>query len=88
MKKKGHDGYTVVPFSRMRRFSIDAGHLGRKRHTVHGLLELDVTAARQHIREHKARTGETLSFTAFIITCLAQAVDEHKEVHAYRNWRN
>jgi pyruvate/2-oxoglutarate dehydrogenase complex dihydrolipoamide acyltransferase (E2) component len=86
--KKNHNGYTVLPFPRMRRFAIDAGHLGRKRHTVHGLLELDVTAARQHIREHKARTGETLSFTAFIITCLAQAVDENKEVHAYRNWRN
>jgi pyruvate/2-oxoglutarate dehydrogenase complex dihydrolipoamide acyltransferase (E2) component len=86
--KKEHQGYTVLPIPKMRRFSIDAGHLGRKRHTVHGLLELDVTAARQRLRKHKANTGESLSFTAFIIACLARAVDENKEVHAYRNWRN
>ncbi|MBC8262869.1 MAG: 2-oxo acid dehydrogenase subunit E2 [Anaerolineales bacterium] len=71
----------------MRRFALDAGYLGRRRHIVHGLLEVDVTRARQFIRQHKARTGEALSFTAFIITCLARAVDVHKTVHAYRNWR-
>jgi len=86
MKKK-HDGYKVVPFPKMRRFALDAGYLGRRRHIVHGLLEVDVTRARQFIRQHKARTGEALSFTAFIITCLARAVDVHKTVHAYRNWR-
>lgn len=86
--KKNHDDYEVVPFPRMRRFALDAGYLGRRRHIVHGLLEVDVTKARHFIREHKSRTGETLSFTAFIITCLARAVDMHKEVQAYRNWRN
>jgi pyruvate/2-oxoglutarate dehydrogenase complex dihydrolipoamide acyltransferase (E2) component len=30
----------------------------------------------------KARTGETLSFTAYIIGCLGQAVHEHKHMHA------
>lgn len=87
MKRK-RDDYKVIPFPKMRRFALDAGYLGRRRHIVHGLLEVDVTKARQFIREHKSRTGETLSFTAFIITCLARAVDMHKEVHAYRNWRN
>lgn len=72
----------------MRRFALDAGRLGRRKHIVHGLLEMDVTEARQYIREHKARTGESLSFTAFVITCLAKAVDMNKEVHAQRNWRN
>jgi pyruvate/2-oxoglutarate dehydrogenase complex dihydrolipoamide acyltransferase (E2) component len=85
---KHQDGHTVQPFPKMRRFSLDAGRLGRHRHIVHGLLEMDVTAARQYIREHKARTGESLSFTAFVIACLAEAVDANKEVHAQRNWRN
>ena len=30
---------------------------------VYGLIELDVTKAREHIRGHKEKTGETLSFT-------------------------
>jgi pyruvate/2-oxoglutarate dehydrogenase complex dihydrolipoamide acyltransferase (E2) component len=47
-----------------------------------------VTRARQSIREHKARTGESLSFTAFLAACVGHAVDMNKSVHAYRNWRN
>jgi pyruvate/2-oxoglutarate dehydrogenase complex dihydrolipoamide acyltransferase (E2) component len=88
LTKKHGNGYTIEPFPKMRRFALDAGRLGRQRHIVHGLLEMDVTDARQYIREHRARTGESLSFTAFVITCLAKAVDMHKEVHALRNWRN
>ena len=57
---------------------------GQKKHIVHALVEVDVTMARQYIREHKAKTGESLSFTAFIIACLSKAVDENKIMHAYR----
>lgn len=88
MAAKYQNGYTIEPYPRMRRFSLDAGRLGRQRHIIHGLLEVDVTEARQVIREHRARTGESLSFTAFIIACLAEAVDKNKQVHAQRDWRN
>jgi pyruvate/2-oxoglutarate dehydrogenase complex dihydrolipoamide acyltransferase (E2) component len=51
---------------------------------IHGLMEVDVTRAREFLRDHKAKTGESLSFTAFIVTCLAQAVDENKSLQACR----
>ena len=51
---------------------------------IYGLFEVDVTRAREFFADHKAKTGESLSFTAFIITCLAHAVDENKAVHACR----
>ena len=35
-------------------------------------------------KEHKATTGESLSFTAFLVACLAKAVNEHKAVQACR----
>lgn len=79
--------FQILPIPRQRRFSLDAGRLGRGRHIVHGLAEVDVTHARQQMRRHQAETGEKLSFTAFIITCLGQALDRHKELHAYRDWR-
>jgi pyruvate/2-oxoglutarate dehydrogenase complex dihydrolipoamide acyltransferase (E2) component len=82
------DGYTVEPFPVMRRFSLDAGWLGRRRHIIHGLLEVDVTEARRFLSEQRARTGEHLSFTAFVISCLAQAVEMNPRVHAYLDWRN
>ncbi len=81
-------GYHIEPIPRTRRFALDAGYLGRRRHIVHALIEVDVTEPRSVIRAHKAKTGETLSFTAFIITCLGKAVDAHPHLHAYRDWRN
>jgi pyruvate/2-oxoglutarate dehydrogenase complex dihydrolipoamide acyltransferase (E2) component len=53
-----------------------------------GLLEVDVTVPRQIIAAHKARTGESLSFTGFLVACLARAVAENKEVQAYLKGRH
>jgi len=71
----------------MRRLLITMGRATRHKHIMRGLVEIDVTRARQFLREQKARTGETLSFTAFLTACMGQAVEKNKEVHAYRNWR-
>ena len=81
-------GYRTMPFPRARGPVVDAGRLGMGRPVVHGLLEIDVTKARRAIRDRQARTGERLSFTGFIIACLAQAVDADRTVQAYRDWRN
>jgi pyruvate/2-oxoglutarate dehydrogenase complex dihydrolipoamide acyltransferase (E2) component len=79
-------GYQIVPFPKLRRLMVDGGRMARQKHFVHGLVEMDVTAVRQRIREHKERTGETLSFTAFIIACLGRVVDMNKHMQAYRTW--
>jgi pyruvate/2-oxoglutarate dehydrogenase complex dihydrolipoamide acyltransferase (E2) component len=57
------------------------------KHSIYGLLEVDVTVARQFIAEHKAQTGEALSFTGYLAYCLARAVDEDKSVQAYLKGR-
>jgi pyruvate/2-oxoglutarate dehydrogenase complex dihydrolipoamide acyltransferase (E2) component len=57
------------------------------KHAVYALLEVDVTTARKFIAEHKARTGEGLSFTGYLASCLASAVDEDKSVQAYLKGR-
>jgi len=80
--------FTSEPFPPSRHAIVNAGRIAVRRHISHALIEIDVTAARRFIREHKAKTGESLSFTAFLIACLAHAIDENKHMHAYRNWRN
>lgn len=80
--------YIVENFPAARQLIVEAGRLGSRRPLIHGLLEIDVTRARAALRDHKARTGESLSFTAFIVKCLAQAIDQDRRVQAYRNWRN
>jgi pyruvate/2-oxoglutarate dehydrogenase complex dihydrolipoamide acyltransferase (E2) component len=66
----------------------DGGRLGLAKHTVHGLVEFDITRARESIRQHKAQTGEALSFSAFFLACLGKAIDQDRQMHAYRDWRN
>ena len=57
------------------------------KHSIYGLLEVDVTVARQFIADHKAETGEALSFTGYLAYCVACAVDEDKTVQAYLKGR-
>lgn len=83
-----HDDCQVMPFPLERMVTIQGGRLASWKHTIYALIEVDVTRPRQLIREHKARTGETLSFTAFVIACIGKAIDENKMMHAYRDWRN
>jgi pyruvate/2-oxoglutarate dehydrogenase complex dihydrolipoamide acyltransferase (E2) component len=86
--KKSNRGYTIEPFSRMRSIVRTIARVTRHKYIIRGLVEIDVTRARQLIREHKARTGESLSFTAFLAVCVAHAVEMNKSVQAYRNWRH
>ena len=79
--------YHVVDLSPGRRAWVNALRLSGPTYWMYGLLEVDVSVARQFIAEHKARTGEALSFTGFLVYCLARAVDENKEVQAYLKGR-
>ncbi len=82
--KQQHADYQVVPYPKIRRWMAAMFRSVQHKPMIHGLIEVDVTTARAHLREHKATTGESLSFTAFLIACLAKAVDEHKAVQACR----
>jgi len=78
--------HTVLPFTPGRRAALDA-FVSQRRHLIHGLLEIDVTAARAILRAYRQRSGESLSFTAFVIGCVARAVEEQKTMQAYRRGR-
>jgi len=86
--KQQHSDDQVVPYPKIRRLMAAEFRSSHRMPMIHGLLEVDVSRARAHLREQKANTGEPLSFTAFLIACLAQAVEEHKAVQAYRKGRN
>jgi pyruvate/2-oxoglutarate dehydrogenase complex dihydrolipoamide acyltransferase (E2) component len=67
---------------------VDGGRMGLKKHTIHGLVEFDITPARKSLRQHKTQTGEALSFSAFFLACLGKAIDDDIQMQAYRSWRN
>lgn len=82
------DQFELVPLPKTRRAIRDMLRVGHRKHMIHGMMEVDVTHARQWIKAQKEKTGETLSFTAFIVTCLAKALDEHKIMQGYRKGKS
>lgn len=83
-----HGNQTVLPYPRNRLLMVDGGRMGRQKHTIHGLVEFDITRAREKIRQYRVQTGEALSFSAFFLACLGKAIDLDKQMQAYRNWKN
>jgi pyruvate/2-oxoglutarate dehydrogenase complex dihydrolipoamide acyltransferase (E2) component len=78
--------FEIRRFPLSRRIIEDSARQGKRKHTITALVEADVTDARRLIREHKEKSGEALSFTAFILTCLGQAIDQNKYFHARRDF--
>jgi hypothetical protein len=80
------DGYRTRPFLKIRRAYGDMLHATRRKNIIHGLIEVDVTAPRP-ILSRRRDAGADLSFTAFVMHAVAQAVAEDPILHAYRRRR-
>lgn len=80
--------YRVLPYPKNRLLMVDGGRMGLRKHTVHGLVEFDVTHARDRIRQLRRETAEGLSFSAFFLSCLGAAIEMNKHMHGYKNCRN
>lgn len=87
MREPGQPSYQVVEFPPDRRDMPAINELNAGKHFMYGLLEVDVTCARQYMAACKARMGESPSFTGYLAWCLARAVAEDKMVQAYRKGR-
>lgn len=79
--------YQIIDLPPARRLMVKMLNVSAPKHCMYGLLEVDVTLARQFIEDNRARTGERLSFTGYLVYCLARAVDENKSVQAYLKGR-
>lgn len=86
-RKTNRRGYRVLPFTMERRMVAAVGSAGRNQNNIHAMIEVDITEPRRIIREHKNQTGERLSLTAYVVTCLARAIAEHPELNAFRKGR-
>jgi pyruvate/2-oxoglutarate dehydrogenase complex dihydrolipoamide acyltransferase (E2) component len=85
MKRK--HGYQVVPFSAQRQAVAASASVGRERNNIHTFTEVDITTPRRLIREHRERTGERLSLTAYVVACLARTIAEYPTFNAFRTGR-
>jgi pyruvate/2-oxoglutarate dehydrogenase complex dihydrolipoamide acyltransferase (E2) component len=80
--------YKIENFPIQRLRTLDALAAGTNKSVVYGLLDFDVTLARQKLRDYRRSSGHPVSFLAWFVKCIAQAVSEHPEVQIYRYGRN
>jgi pyruvate/2-oxoglutarate dehydrogenase complex dihydrolipoamide acyltransferase (E2) component len=80
--------YEIKEFPSSRQATFDAGHVGLRKHHMKALIELDVTYARESIKNYRNQKKEKLSFTAWILKCISQAISENKSVHGIRKGKN
>lgn len=68
-------GYRTEPFGGNRRMVAASAASGRRSDTIHLMTEVDISWPRRLISEHRERTGERLSLTGYVVTCLARPAD-------------
>lgn len=85
MKKKG---YTKKTLSFNRKAVIASASVTKKKNTIHSFTEVDVSLPRKLMNEHVEKLGEKLSFTAYIVACLANTLKDYPEYNSFHTKRN
>ncbi len=78
--------YRTVKFPNSRVATFDVGRIGGRKHLITGLLEIDVTEARNRIRTH-IKNGRNISFISWLIKCVAETVVRDPSVQAINKGR-
>lgn len=76
-------GYRTERFPKSRRIVVDTGRAARRRHPIHGLIEVDITRAYTKMAE----TESPPSLTSFVVASTGRAVEAVPHVHALRDLR-
>jgi hypothetical protein len=82
LKPGGAESYQTRPFLKVRKAYLHVLEAGRRKNIIHGLIEIDATKGGASCGRSNA--GRHLSFTAFLMYAVAQAVAEDRILHAYR----
>jgi len=76
-------GYKSLPLTINRRAVIASATVTKEKNSIHSFSEVDITEPRQKIKTHFEKTGEKLSFTAYIVSCLAQTIKDYPKFNSF-----
>ncbi|MBU1100238.1 MAG: 2-oxo acid dehydrogenase subunit E2 [Bacteroidetes bacterium] len=76
-------GHKSTPLSLNRKMVIASASVTKEKNAIHSFTEIDITEPRRRLKEHFERTGEKLSFTAYIVACMARVVKDHPRVNSF-----
>ena len=78
--------HEIRTYPKSRVATFDVGRIGRNKHHIAGLLEVDVSAAKEKLARRR-EAGDEVGFTAWMIAMVARTVAENPHVHAYNRRR-
>jgi len=76
-------GYRIQKFPKTRIATVDIGGIGKQKHHVTGMLELDVTESRAKIHRHNQGHENKISFTGWLISTIGSTVGQYDTAAAY-----
>lgn len=76
----------AFPLTRMA--TIDVVEMGKRRHHITALIELDVSLAREKIRQHNSSGASRISLTAWLISVVGSTLKAHETAAAFRSGKN
>ncbi len=77
------NGYKSLPLSFYRQAVIASASVTKEKNVIHSFTEVDITEPRLLIKQHFEKTGEKLSLTAYIVTCLAQVIKQQPQLNSF-----
>jgi len=80
--------YTTEIFTKNRKNIVLLLEENKHKHSVHGLIEVDVTNGRELIRNYKNSHNKSISFTGWLIKCISQAASENILLNTSRHGRS
>lgn len=74
--------FTTQTFPKSRIATIDISKIGKKKHHIAALLEIDVSASRMKFKKYKQYNNK-VSFSAWLIKVICHTISNNKRVAAY-----
>lgn len=81
-------GYKTHKFPKSRIATIDVCEIGKQKHHITSLIELDITNSRKKIRAYNNYNSNKISFNAWIISVIGHTIYQYETVASYLNGRD
>ena len=75
--------YKEIYYPKTRIATLDVCEIGRKKHHMKALLELDVTDTRKLIKTYRNNTKSKFSFIGWLIKTISKTIEENPQIHAF-----
>jgi hypothetical protein len=75
--------FTIQPFPKTRIATLDVCTIGKQKHHIAALLEMDVSESRKKIKQYRQTMKHTISFTAWLLKVISNTLKTHEQAASY-----